>query len=122
DEVVEVIFAGPPPMDETLVLHGGDVRYTVRLGEPGTQGTLASENDVPFWRTSDRWLRAVRSLGFARIVEVEMELTLREYLLANRLLLDVIDLPVFFLVAMATALVLTRLISRPVKRLTEATR
>lgn len=121
DEVVEVIFSGPPPMDETRDLHGGTVRYTVRLGEAGVP-TASNEGDIPFWRTSERWLRSVRTLGFARFVEVEVELNLTEYILANRLLLDVIDLPVFFLIAMVTAYVLTRLIARPVKRLTEGTR
>lgn len=122
DMITDRIFSGPPPMDEPQVLEEGRIRYTVRLGEAPAQPQLADQDDILLSRNSDRWLRTARSLGFARFVEVEMALGMREYLLANRLLLDIIDLPVFFLIAMVTALILTRLIARPVIRLTEATR
>lgn len=124
EHVVAEIFTGPPPMDEPQTLAGRPVRYTVSLVDIGVN-QAAPEVDTaqpPRRGGRDRWISTTRSLGFARSVEVELELSVMQYALANRRLLDVVDLPVFLVIAMATALLLTRLVARPVRRLTEATR
>lgn len=121
DEAIAAIFAGPPAADQTVTLPGGGVRYTVRLGEVNVPPALTTDDADSPWRTTDRWLRTVRPLGFARSVEVEMELHLGEYVLANRLLLDLLDFPLFLVIALVTALILTRHIARPVRSLTAAT-
>lgn len=71
--------------------------------------------------SNDRWMIAERSRPDGSILKVAVARTLREQWQGNKLLLDLLDLPLFVVIAFVAAAFLTRGITRPVRQLTTAT-
>lgn len=71
-------------------------------------------DDVTGWATYERFL------GFGYRLEAALPLGVVERVLGSNLLLDLLDLPLFFALAFGVALMLTRHVMRPVGELTTA--
>lgn len=94
-------------------LRGERLRVTAGDQVVLTYGGLYPD-DVTGWATLERFL------GSGYRLEAALPLGLVERVLGSNLVLDLLDLPLFFALAFGVAFVLTRLVMRPVGELTTA--
>ncbi len=94
--------------------------------EPDTRFRLFRDDEVvltgpdPFPEDNDAWAVRERFVGGAYRLEIARPTSGTEQLVRNELFLDLLDVPLFFLLAFVVAWSLTRFALRPVRELTRA--
>lgn len=108
---------------ETLInlpdLSGPDV--VAMFVVPWGVSRVAIGDPTNFPSEGGTWAHGLRTLSDGTEIRVALPLSRLEVLLADELLLDLLDLPLFLAIAFLTALLLQRRIARPVQALTAAT-
>lgn len=108
---------------ETLInlpnLSGPDV--VAMFVVPWGVSRVAIGDPTSFPSEGGTWAHGLRTLSDGTEIRVALPLSRLEVLLADELLLDLLDLPLFLAIAFLTALLLQRRIARPVQALTAAT-
>jgi signal transduction histidine kinase len=90
-------------------------RFRVMMGDE-----LWLSGEAPFPESEVAWARHARHLGNGYRLEVALERTLGERIVSNYLLLDLLDLPLFFALTFGVAWLLTRFVMFPIRELTVA--
>jgi signal transduction histidine kinase len=121
DAALAIFVARPPSAGRSgTSARAFDARGRETLARPATSTTAAPTGAWPPDERPDLWFSATRVAPEGAPLEVAVAIDWTERLLTNKLLLDLLDLPLFLLIAFGVAAAVSRRVDRPIAALNAA--